>query len=356
MKPKNRKTLKKRLIKFLTKNFDLAERIKYFRRRKIHTLEIELTNSCNLSCFYCYTHQSSLKILCLKKAKEIINQAKNYGIKKIVWLGGEPTLNPYWKEIVIYSRKKGFSNELWSNGKALIDNAEIIAKNCDRFVLHLDSINPEVFASVQNKKLSFGTHSKILQGLDKLLEIGYPQNKVRLHIVLSRKIHSYLEKTMKYFFPSRVGIITLIPLFSIGKGRKANPNLFLNPKELKEAFRLRALVEKRPERLLTGTSEYDKWYQMTTAYISANGEVSPYAGLNLSVGSIYEKNLKYILENSFKILSFSQVVSEGGVKNKIRGACGSCKNSKYCFGTRANSFFHSNNYFESDKTCWRNQK
>ncbi len=343
-----------KLVDFLNQHFDLQERIKAFNEKRIHTLEVELTDRCNLSCFYCYNIQGkSPNNLSFERATEIIDEAKDYGIKRFVWLGGEPTLNPDWEKIIRYSKDKGLHNELWSNGTRLLENATAIAENCDKFVLHLDSINFRVFNSTQDRDVSPILHSKILQGLDHLLEIGYSPTKIRLNVVLSRSTLHYLEKTMRYFYPNRVGSITLIPLFAIGKGGRANPDLFLKPKELREAFELRALAESRPERLLTGTAEYDKWYQMTTAYITAKGNLTPYAGTDISAGNIYTESLRKILESSFHLLSFSRMVGNNGKANNINGACGNCENSGYCFGTRANSFFKFGNFIESDNTCWK---
>lgn len=343
-----------KLVDFLNKHFDLQERVGAFSEKRMHTLEVELINRCNLSCFYCYTDQGkSPNNLSFNKAVEIINEAKEYGIKRFVWLGGEPTLNPDWEKIIRYSKDKGLRNELWSNGTTLLENTNAIAETCDRFILHLDSIDSGVFTSVQDRDISTETHSKILQGLGHLLNRGYSPARIRLNLVLSRKTLPYLGDTLRYFYPDKVGSITLIPLFATGKGREAKSDIFLSPKELQKAFKLRALIENRPERLLTGTAEYDKWYQMTTAYVSANGDVTPYAGLSVCAGNIYKENLRKILESSFNFLSFSQAVSKDGTRNNINGTCGSCKNSRYCFGTRANSHFHSSKFVESDNTCWK---
>lgn len=343
----------RKLEMFLNENFNLQERIEAFRKKKIYSLEIEITRACNLSCFYCYANKDNRTNLNFEKAKEIIDEAKDYGIKRISWLGGEPTLNPDWKEIIEYSKSVGLSNELWSNGVTLLDNASAIAESCDKFVLHLDSIDYDVFASAQERNTFPDVHSKILRGLDRLLEIGYSPDKIRLSTVLSRRTLPHLRETMEYFYPEKVSDITLIPLFATGKGDEVDKNFFLGPEELREAFEMRAFVENRPERLLTGSAEYDKWYQMTNAYIKANGDVSPYAGLDISVGNIYEKDLVEILEGSFEELSFSGIVGEKGAVNKINGKCGECQSSKYCFGTRANSYFTSGTFLESDSTCWK---
>ena len=341
-------SLKEKLRVFLNNNFDLNKRIKSFKKRKIYSLEIELTDACNLSCIYCYAtkHKKTL-FLDFNKAKDLIIEAKKYGIKKIVWLGGEPTLNPRWEKIIRYSKEQGISNELWSNGTTLLENAQEVKGSCDEFVLHLDSINYNVFNSIQENYLSSEIHNKILQGLDHLISIGFPKEKIRINIVLSKRILPALEDTMRYFYTTRANSFTLIPLFTTGKGAEIHKNLFLNSNDLKKAFKLRANIEDRPERLLTGTAEYDKWYQITTVYIDSKGDVFPYAGINLKVGNIYDSSLNRILDAHFHFLTFSDYIN-----GKIKGKCGECKNLEFCFGTRANSFFTSRVFSESDKTCW----
>lgn len=349
--------LEHRLVEYLNENFDLQERIDFFRNRKLHTLEIELTNACNLSCFYCYAETKAKgQNLALGKAREVLKQARKYGIKQIAWLGGEPTLNSDWSEIVRYSKDLGFRNELWSNGTTLIEgNIKKILESCDRFVLHLDTINPTNFNRVQKCKRDMGEeHSRILQGFSGLLERGFSRQNVRANITLTRSILPDLENTMHYFIDEKgIQKITLIPLYTTGRGKEVPGIEFLDRRELYRAFRKRAEIEDRPELMLLGTSEFCKHYQLTTAYVTAGGNIIPYAGVNLSVGNIYQDNLGEILEGSFDILSFRNRVSDNGEANKIKGSCGVCENSRYCFGTRANSFFITEKLDYSDPTCWK---
>ena len=108
-----RKGLQK-LRQYLAENYNLNERIAALKRGKLYSLEIELTNACNLSCKYCYARANSTGIfLPTEKAKQLLFQAKQYGIKRIVWLGGEPMLHPQWFEIVSLSKSIGLKNELW---------------------------------------------------------------------------------------------------------------------------------------------------------------------------------------------------------------------------------------------------
>lgn len=329
-----------KLVSFLNQNFSLQERLASFKKRQIHTLEIELTDKCNLSCFYCYAEDGIKgEVLSLEKAKEILEQAKKYGIKQIAWLGGEPTLNKNWAEILGYSKGLGFRNELWSNGTTLNEeNIENIINLCDVFVIHVDSIQ-------QNEK--------ILESFDRLLESGFPSEKIRLNITLTRSSLPDLEDTLNYFMSRRIQTVTLIPLYKIGKGKSVPEKEFLSKSELHKAFKKRAEIENRPELMLLGASEFCKHYQLTTAYIKSNGDIIPYTGTNVPVGNIYNDNLKDVLKSSFDALSFAKTVSKDSKVNHIDGNCGVCGNSEYCFGTRSNSFINFGNLSESDPMCWK---
>ncbi len=196
----DRNELKEKLRKFLSQNFALEERVAAFREQRLHTLEIELTQVCNLSCFYCYAESSTKgKSLSFEKAREVLEQAKDYGIKQIVWLGGEPTLNPRWADIVAYSKRLGLRNELWSNGTTLNDeNIAKIIDLCDVFVLHVDTVDSASYSYVQqtNKEK---VHHEVLEGFDRLLEMGFSPSNVRLNVTLTRSVLPSLKETMRYF-------------------------------------------------------------------------------------------------------------------------------------------------------------
>ena len=351
----DRSELKKKLREFLSQNFALEERVAAFRERQFHTLEIELTDICNLSCFYCYAESSAKgQALSFEKAKEFLDQARDYGIKQIAWLGGEPTLNPYWADIIAYSRSLGLRNELWSNGTTLNDgNIAKVIDLCDIFVLHLDTIDSVNYSQVQQQDRE-KTHRKVLDGFDKLLERGFPPSNVRLNVTLTRSILPDLEKTLQYFISERrIQTATLIPVYCIGKGKSVSEDEFIDRVELYKAFWKRAETESRPELMLLGTSEFCKWYQMTTVYITADGDIIPYAGVNLPQGNIYRNKIGCVLRSSFDMLSFRDFVSDNGKENYVLGNCGICENSDYCFGTRANSFFNTGRLDQPDSTCWK---
>lgn len=337
-----------KLRQYLIENYNLKERMAALQRGKLYSLEIELTNACNLSCEYCYARANSTGIfLPTRKAKQLLLQAKQYGIKRIVWLGGEPMLHPRWLEIISFSKILGFKNELWSNGTLLHSkNRQEIKAAVDIFVLHLDTVFSENFCRVQCGLKSCGKmHAAIITSFAELLKEGYPKEKTRITITLTREVFKDVKKTLTFFLKDLgVRTSTLIPVYKVGKGENLTAEEFLSKDELRKVFQMRANIENRPELMLLGSSEQCKHYQKSCAYLKVNGDVLPYAAMDdIVVGNVYNQNLDDILEKHFSQLSFANW--ENGCNCKI------CKNSAYCCGTIAAAHIAKK---KADPNCWLN--
>lgn len=351
-----------RLKDYLNTHFNLDERIKAFKNRRFYSLEVELTNSCNLECCYCYSsscRNSSHPDMTLEVVKKILKLSSEYGIKSIGWLGGEPLLHKDLETILKKAKYSGIKNILFTNGsllsKAIWQN---ISDTLDHLVLHLDTIDKDIFEQIHNinhldSKYFF---SKTLKNLDNVLDSGYPKENISLYIVLSQLSYTTLKQTLEWaIFEKQLGMTTLFPLVPAGRGRNVDSDLRLSNQEIKNAFELRAKYENRPELLLLGPSEYCKHYQHTMAYIEVNGSVTPYAGIPFQYGNIANQNLQTIFDNFYEQLSFSNLVGDDG-DNQLIGQCGNCSNSAYCFGTRASAFSRYEFLQLSDPFCWHIRK
>lgn len=340
--------MKTKLKEYLNENYNLNERITALKRGKLYSLEIELTNACNLSCEYCYARANSTGIfLPMEKAEQLLIQAKRYGIKRIVWLGGEPMLHPQWFEIIFFSKILGFKNELWSNGTLLHSkNRQKIKAVVDVFVLHLDTVFSKNFCRVQcGLKSCEKMHIAIITNFAELLKEGYPKEKTRITITLTREVFKDVKKTLTFFLKDLgVRTSTLIPVYKVGKGENLTEEKFLGKDELRKVFQMRADIENRPELMLLGSSEQCKHYQKSCAYLKVNGDVLPYAAMDdIVVGNVYNQNLEDILEKHFSQLSFADW--------KIGDNCKTCKNSAYCCGTIAAAHIAKK---KADPNCWLN--
>jgi MoaA/NifB/PqqE/SkfB family radical SAM enzyme len=343
----------KQLKEYLEKYFSLSDRINAFFNKRFYTLELEIIEKCNLNCTYCYPHSSkkSGKIISFDKLKEIIDNAVKIDIKEIVLLGGEPLLHPNWSEILIYAKEKGIKrNILYTNGSLIKKNIDKINSCVDWIRLHLDSIETQTFAESQGSNESM--HSQIIDSVDLLVRSGFPGKNIELVVPLTKKSYSTLKETLS-FAREKWGVVmtTLITLVDYGKAKEMVQKEKLTKKEYEYAFEIRAKMEKRPWLIHLGSSEYPKEYQTTTFMITVRGDVIPYPAMP-SVGNIYRDNLNEIIKRNYDSLSFKNLLNNNGRKNELKGECGSCENSKHCFGNRSMAFNNGKGLNCSDPTCW----
>jgi MoaA/NifB/PqqE/SkfB family radical SAM enzyme len=78
---------------------------------------IELTNRCNLRCQHCYDERhASSGDLPLAIIEKVLSEGKHCGIDHISFTGGEPTIHPYFPEIVSRVCGAGYKFGFVSNG------------------------------------------------------------------------------------------------------------------------------------------------------------------------------------------------------------------------------------------------
>lgn len=74
----------------------------------------------------------------------------------------------------------------------------------------------------------------------------------------------------------------------------------------------------------------------------------PCVGLNVPLGTIREKKLKDILDESEIIQDLRNF------RGRIKGPCGTCERSGDCYGCRGAAYQLTGDYLASDPLCWKN--
>ena len=71
---------------------------------RLLSMEIEFSRVCNFRCSYCYVDEKSDCASELSRAeiKDVILQAKELGARKIIILGGEPSIYPHLVEMISF--------------------------------------------------------------------------------------------------------------------------------------------------------------------------------------------------------------------------------------------------------------
>jgi MoaA/NifB/PqqE/SkfB family radical SAM enzyme len=108
-------------------------------------LSVEITNACNRDCIHCLRDkQEPREHLPLDIFKEILDHAKNYGITQISLTGGEPTLHPFWPELLIALSERKLKFNFVSNGSLFREKAlpalsvPIVKRHLESVCLSLD--------------------------------------------------------------------------------------------------------------------------------------------------------------------------------------------------------------------------
>lgn len=96
----------------------------------IEELKIEITSRCGRGCIHCSSNasESQVKELDYNDVKRILLEAKQLGIKSIVFTGGEPCLYDKIQDLIIFAKKLSFIVKLYSFLPRTKDSYLIYAK------------------------------------------------------------------------------------------------------------------------------------------------------------------------------------------------------------------------------------
>jgi len=191
-----------KLRRYLQQFYDLDERLRAFEERRFYSLEVELTNRCNLECRYCYNSSSrSWRVpdVPVEFVTRLLAEAREAGIRQISWLGGEPLLYPHVQEVLEASRSQGIENVLFTNGVLLTPKRwHDIGPLVDRIVFHLDTIDADTFVTMSNTASGEGrrTLDHIVRNLQNVVGTGFDRDRVYFYVVLARPSLEPLEETL----------------------------------------------------------------------------------------------------------------------------------------------------------------
>lgn len=319
------------------------------------SLELELSRLCNLKCIYCYASSGAAleNEITLEEIYDIIDQAGELGVKKIIVLGGgEPLIYPYLFEVIEYIREKGFIADLFTNGLTL--SSEVAGRLYELgvgVVLKMNSRNPEVQDYLGGKK---GTHAAIQKALKALQDAGYPDDDHSLGVETIICRQNYDELPDLWRWARGIGIVPYIEAMTM-QGRAADhADLEVSPAEVKALFEELSRIDGdeflcswQPHPPLVASQCARHEYSCT---VTAIGDVNPCPGVNVNVGNIREKKLSEILNESSVIRDLRNIRTE------IKGQCRECEIIDQCYGCRGHAYQLTGDYLAEDPLCWLKRK
>ena len=269
-------------------------------------IEINLTNKCNLNCYWCissYSHKNETI-----KTDYLINFLKEYksaGGKAVTWSGGgEPTLHPDFIFILKETHKIGLDQGIMSNGIFNKKLVSPIAKYCEWIRVSLDTLD--------NKRY------KQIKGIDSLsiakrniIDLNKKQIKVGININLPQDNYNYVSDLNNFFM-----FVTKhhIPYLQI---RPVLPRIYkkekIDLKILKKQISVLKTFDTSDKITVSWDKFYDLLYNKKRSYTKCRGHIFECvldANGDLVTCMYFLKNKKFIFgniyENSFEQIWYSQ--------------------------------------------------
>ena len=321
----------------------------------LQILEIEVTRRCNLNCKHCYVGGNQNDKLEKNIIKDIINQANDMKINRLVITGGEPLIiADDVFEYANYAKKLGIPDiALLTNGTLV--NTEI-AKRCKVF----SGIQMSLEGTPKNKgELRIDYFEKLEQAINLFHQEKIP---ITLYITLHKNNISIVPNMIEYALVQKckVAFNCLIPTDNKLKQLVLSPcelkkvfTYIVNKVKLNENIRLshhfRFLVEDdRMKDILN--HKYDEGIQggclagIAAGYITAEGDFYACPFIRISCGNIKQQKLSDLWENS-DILNILRN------RKKFKGKCGKCSFVNFCGGCRAMSLYKYGQLNNSDDNC-----
>jgi len=318
---------------------------------RLLSMEIEFSRFCNFRCSYCYVEEKTACAdeLSRSEIKDVILQAKELGARKIIILGGEPSIYPHLIEMLHFLGKEGLEVEMFTNGSGIdAALAAVLAEERVRVALKLNSRDEKIQDQLAGKK---GAFQLIHRALATLRAAGYPSRELFLAISTVICRQNFEELPAMWSWLRKANLVPYFEVITPQANAVDNSWLGVGSRELKELFVQLAAIDREkfgrnwePQPPLVGNK---CMRHQVSCVVTATGEIMPCVGVTIPLGNIRKEKLAHILRDSEVVNNLKNY------RQMIKGECRSCDKAEECYGCRGAAYQLTGDYLASDPTCWR---
>ena len=288
------------------------------------SVELTLTNACNLKCVYCsdqdLRERQGYKNMAFETFERLFKDLSEGGTKGVVFEGGgEPTIHPDFSRLLMIAKKSGLAVGLITNGTSDIE--ENILEQFEWIRVSLDASNEEEYLDL--KKVD--CFERVLSNIGKYVKYC---NTVGVGYVVTNKNMSNIETLILRLRDLGVSYIQMRPVVD-------NPELLPNEKDLKylEFYRngsFNVIVDGMEENINSGNGNLPCYASSITSIISGDGNVFLCGRLNIydwlkPIGNIQKQNFNEIWYGTERQKQLKMISDKEFCKNN----CPQCRVSKY---------------------------
>ncbi len=155
--------------------------------------QVEPANFCNLQCPLCLTASQTegrpRALLSFERYKALVDELEDSLLLVVLWMWGEPFLNPDLLRMIAYSRARGVLTHCSTNGNVPFDHeraAQIVASGLDTLIFGVDGADQETYARYRVGGRLTRVWDNIAAVLAARRALGSPTPRVNLRFVLMR--------------------------------------------------------------------------------------------------------------------------------------------------------------------------
>jgi cyclic pyranopterin phosphate synthase len=191
--------------------------------RPLHDLRISVTDRCNFRCTYCmpaeifgerYEFLGRADILSFEEVERIARVAVTLGVRKVRITGGEPLLRHDLPKLI-----QGLDSIDGLDDIALTTNATLLKRmagtlhraGLDRMTVSLDSLDPQVFHTMNGEKLSV---ERVLEGIATAEQVGF--GSIKINCVVQKGVNEHTLVDLARHFKGSGHIVRFIEFMDVG--------------------------------------------------------------------------------------------------------------------------------------------
>ncbi len=332
--------------------FDPADIDRAAADNRLLTMEIEFSLRCNFSCPYCYVPDESYYDgeLTVGEIKDVLVQARELGSRRIIILGGEPSIYAHIRDLIDFIREEGMEAEMFTNGSGITaEFAAWLFERQVRVVMKMNTFDADLQDRLSGKA---GAGRIIAAALENLKRAGYPSRDAFLAVSTIICRQNIAELPRLWCWLRDQGIGPYFEMITPQANALDNPWMDVDPQAARQLFvELAAIDAERYGRTwdvqppLVGNRCLRHQF---SCLVTSTGDVLPCVGVTLPIGNIRRQPLADILADSQVLRDLKDR------RNTIKGPCRTCDLADGCYGCRGAAYQITGDYLASDPLCWRN--
>lgn len=342
-----------------------------------YLISYAITRKCNLKCKHCYseaTEEPAPDELSTEEAKRLLDDIANWGIKLLIFDGGEPLYRDDFFDIARHGSTKGLRVVIGSNGTLIDTDVAKRLKSSGIMAVQI-SIDGAEAQTHDWFRGETGSFIKALEGAKACKEVGLP---FQFGMTIRRGTLDEIPNMLKIAVDSGAIAAEFFDLIQVPRVKREIPDEVLSPDERKKVMNWLAeaqvdcpiiirtpgcpmypliLQEKNihPKHFSADLLKRIPYYGrgcaagMPNGYLTIlpNGDVIPCMLLQIKLGNVREESITQIWDNSQILLKLRN-------RNLLEGECGQCIYRDKCAGCRGRAYEETGNMLATDPGCWVN--